>query len=232
MRLRAGGARAILNKGNEGAMQKSQRIITTALWSVLVLTMVAVVGRGMWSSGPAAREISASNDAPIGEHGLPLLFSTPEFELIDQNGKPFKSSQLKGNVWVAAFIFTKCPGACPMMTRKLATLQNAVPKQNVQIVTFSVDPKNDTPAVLKEYATRLKADESRWHLLTGEEDAIFKAAAGLNLSASPAKDGQAVQHAEQFLLVDAAGQVRGIYNSNQDDKLKELARDADRLAGS
>ena len=212
-------------------MKKSQRIITTALWSILVLTMVAVVGRGMWTSGPAARGVSASNDAPIGDHGLPLLFETPQFELIDQNARPFNSSQLNGDVWVAAFIFTKCPGACPMMTRKLATLQNAVPKENVKIVCFSVDPKNDSPEVLKEYADRLKADENRWHLLTGEQDAILAAAKGLNLSVTPAKDGKPIDHAEQFLLVDKTGQVRGVYDSKDDDDLKQLARDADKLAG-
>src|SRR5436190_4328545 len=156
-------------------MRKNQQIITTVLWSFLVLTMVAVVGRGMW----AWQDTSPP---------LPVLFTTPHFSLTDQNGKPFDSSQLKGNVWVAAFIFTRCPAACPMMTQKLAKLQKSVPAKNVKLVSFTVDPERDTPQDLKEYAARFKADESRWFLLTGSKDAIFQAAKDLNLTAIPAAE--------------------------------------------
>ncbi len=215
-------------------MQRNQKIITTVLWSFLVLTMVAVVGRGMWAGDddPVARGVQIGSDAPI-EDGLPILFSTPQFSLIDQDAKPFGSEQLKGRVWVAALIFTHCPGACPMMTKKMSALQEAVPSKNVLLVSFTVDPERDTPAVLKQYATTLaKADESRWHFLTGGKEAIFSTAAGLNLSASPANGEQAIQHAETFLLVDQNGRVRGIYDSKDDADMKRLADDAAKLAGA
>jgi protein SCO1 len=216
-------------------MGRKQKIITTLLWSVLVLTMVAVVGRGMLRSadeGPAAQRVQVSNDVPTGEDGLPVLFETPHFQLTDQDGKPFGSEQLKGQVWVAALIFTNCPGVCPSMTQKMKDLQDAVPAKNVQLVSFTVDPERDTPAVLKKYAERFKADESRWHFLTGEKDTIFSTAGGLKLSATPAKGDQPIDHAEYFLLVDGDGRVRGAYHSKDDDKLKQLARDAATLAGS
>jgi protein SCO1 len=217
-------------------MGRKQKIITTLLWSVLVLTMVAVVGRGMWRSaddgGPAAQRVTAASDAPIGHDGLDVLFDAPQFKLTDQDGKPFSSDQLKGKVWVAALIFTNCPGVCPSMTEKMKALQDAVPSKDVQLVSFTVDPERDTPEVLKQYAQRFKADQSRWHFLTGEKDTMFSTAAGLKLAASPAKDDQPIVHAEQFLLVDGDGRVRGAYHSKDDDALKQLRRDAAKLAGS
>ena len=216
-------------------MGRRQKIITTLLWGVLVLTMVAVVGRGMLRSadeGPAAQRITAGSDAPLGRDGLQVLFDAPQFTLTDQDGKPFSSEQLKGKVWVAALIFTNCPGVCPSMTDKMKALQDAVPSKDVQLVSFTVDPERDTPEVLKQYARRFKADESRWHFLTGAKDTMFSTAAGLNLAASPAQGDQPIVHAEQFLLVDADGRVRGTYHSKDDAALKQLTRDAATLAGS
>ncbi len=215
-------------------MRKNQKIITTILWSFLVLTMVAVVGRGMWAGQDDARPthtIQLGTDAPM-EDGLSVLYDAPQFALTDQDGKPFSSEQLKGQVWVAAFIFTNCPGACPMMTQKMAALQQAVPAKNVKLVSFSVDPERDTPEVLKQYAKRAAADESRWHFLTGKKEDMFAAAAGMKLSASPAQGEKPIQHAEYFLLVDSQGRIRGAYDSNRTEKLEELNRDAAKLAGS
>jgi protein SCO1/2 len=212
-------------------MRKNQKIITTVLWSFLVLTMVAVVGKGMWrgKDDPAARGVSVSTDAPT-NGGLPVLFNTPRFSLTDQDGKPFDSDQLKGQVWVAAYIFTNCPGACPMMTQKMAKLQDAVPSKDVKLVSFTVDPDRDTPEVLKQYAKRFKADESRWHFLTGDKAAILQTAAGLKLTAVPAEGDRPINHDEHFLLVDRTGHVRGVYHSKDDEAMKQLARDAEQLA--
>src|SRR5215211_5663590 len=107
-------------------MRKNQKMITTVLWGVLVLTMLAAIGLGMLRARddtPAARGVRVSSDAPAGDHGLDVLFDAPKFKLTDQDGKPFESEQLKGQVWVAALIFTNCPGVCPSMTEKMKKLQ-------------------------------------------------------------------------------------------------------------
>jgi protein SCO1/2 len=214
------------------AMRKNQKIITTILWSFLVLTMVAVVGRGMWrtDSDPAARGVSAAYEAPTGPGGLPILYDAPHFTLIDQDGKPFDSEQLKGNVWVAAFIFTNCPGVCPMMTTRMVKLQDAVPSNDVKLVSITVDPDRDKPEVLKQYAKRFKADESRWRFLTGDYAAIKQTADGMKLTIIAPKDNQAIDHDDHFLLIDRQGRVRGAYSGKDDDALNQLAKDAAKLA--
>ena len=213
-------------------MRTNQKVITTVLWSVLVLVMLGVVGMGMWKRDgrePAAQYVSVNNDAPV-EQGLPVLFDTPGFRMTDQDAKPFDSDALKGKVWVAAFVFTNCPGVCPMMTQKMAKLQAAVPSPDVKLVSISVDPERDTPEVLKQYAKRFKADESRWHFLTGDKSAMLETAKGMKLSVVPAEGDRELSHAENFLLVDREGRVRGIYDSKDDDRLKQLAHDAEALA--
>jgi protein SCO1/2 len=198
-------------------MRKNHKIITTVLWSFLVLTMVAVVGRGMW----------AWQDPP-----LPVLFQTQPFSLTDQDGKPFGSEQLKGQAWVAAVIFTNCPGACPMMSQRLSKLQEAVPAKNVKLVSFTVDPERDTPEVLRQYGVRFNADGKRWHFLTGPKETMLATARGLNLTAIPAAETRPIQHDEHFLLVDGDGRVRGIYMSRDDEDMKRLTKDAAALARS
>ena len=198
-------------------MDRTQKIITTVLWSVLVVSMLGVIGSGLL--------------ARFRQEPLPVYYDAPAFSLTDQDGKPFTRDDLKGRVWVADFIFTTCPGACPKMTMKMSGLQKAVPARDVHFVSFTVDPERDTPEVLKRYGQGYDADPNRWHFLTGEKAKLFETAAGLKLTAAPAGQfGPEIVHAEKFLLVDASGRVRGIYNSGDDQELKKLAADAALLA--
>lgn len=203
-------------------MDRKHKIITAALWGVLVVGMLGVIGTGLW--------------AKFRSEPLPVLFDAPAFSLTDQDGKPFGSEGLRGTVWVADFIFTHCPGACPVMTMKMSGLQRAVPEKDVHFVSFTVDPERDTPPVLKEYAQRFDAEPGRWHFLTGEKGALLDAAAGMKVTAAPAGQfGPDIVHSEKFLLVDGAGRVRGVYDSKDEADLKKLAADAavlaDRQAG-
>ena len=198
-------------------MDRKQRIITTVLWSVLVVAMLGVIGTGLL--------------AKFRPDPLPVYYDAPAFSLTDQDGRPFRSDDLRGKAWVADFIFTTCPGACPKMTMKMSGLQKAIPTRDVHFVSFTVDPERDTPEVLKHYAQNYDADPARWHFLTGAKPALFETAAGLKLTAAPAGQfGPEIVHAEKFLLVDGAGRVRGIYDSGDEQDLKKLAADAAALA--
>ena len=83
-------------RSNPAIMDRKQRIITTALWSVLVVAMLGVIGTGLW--------------AKFRPEPLPVFYDAPRFSLTDQHGKPFGSDDLRGKVWVADFIFTTAPG--------------------------------------------------------------------------------------------------------------------------
>ena len=206
-------------------MGRTQKIVTTGLWAIVVLAMIALVASrsvARRDAQPSSSEISATKFEP--------LFPSPAFHLTDQNGKPFKQSDLLGNVWIADFVFTHCGGPCPIMTSKLADVQKQVPRPNVKLVSFSVDPERDTPSVLKEYAKQFGADESRWTFLTGDKQKIYDTAAAMKITAVPATKDAPIIHSELFLLVNHSGDVVGVYHSNDELEIKRLIADASDLA--
>ena len=199
-------------------MRPVHKVLTMMLLGGAVLALVSVLGAGLWRRGGVR---AADKD-------LPVLGNVPAFQLHDQDDKLVTLASLRGSPWVADFIFTRCPGSCPMMTGKMAAMQQSLPPQ-VKLVSFSVDPEHDTPVVLKEYAQRFSADEKRWKFLTGEQDAIMAQARGMLLTALPATADQPIIHDGRFVLIDAQGRIRGAYQSNDPQQLADLDRDAKRL---
>lgn len=214
-----------------------QKILTTTLWGLLVLIMLSVVGAGLWRENRDRRAArSSADDAPLVTLGGttdpgPLMFEVPPFALVDQNGNPVSRDSLRGHPWVAAFIFTNCMQACPMMSMKLARLQDALAGTDVKLVSFTVDPERDTPEVLREYAARYDGDGSRWLLLSGDKQAIYDVAAAMKVGvAAPTTAGGEITHSDRFVLVDADGRVRETYRSADESALAELQHDARALA--
>jgi protein SCO1/2/putative membrane protein len=159
------------------------------------------------------------------------LFPAPAFKLTDQNGQALTNKDLKGKVWVVDFIFTRCGGACPVMTQKMIELASKVHSANARFVSISVDPAYDTPAILKEYAARQGASDPRFIFLTGDVNGIYDLAQkGFHLHAAPAHEGNPIVHDEHFLLIDGKGDVRGAYTSNDPEAMTHLAADTERLS--
>lgn len=99
----------------------------------------------------------------------------PPFSLIDRSGETITLADLRGKIWIADFIFTRCPDVCPLMSAKMAQVQSALADQpDLKLVSISVDPEYDTPAILARYATQLEADPDRWYFLTGDKKAIYR----------------------------------------------------------
>ena len=196
-------------------MGRGQKVITITLWSVLIAAMVGVVvGKLMMPRPPAGPEV---------------LYPGAEFTLTDQDNRPLSSKELRGRPYIAAFIFTTCGDVCPRMTSRMVELQPKLPPA-VQLVSFTVNPEHDTPEVLKQYAKDWKADDSRWHFLTGPSDRIYDAAAGMKIAAKPAEGTNPIIHSERLILVDAEGNVRGTYLSTEDEAVKKLIGDARAVA--
>src|SRR4051812_33142012 len=106
-------------------MSRSQKILTTALWGLLVVIMVSVIGAGWWKNEPHSSTISHVQVESAPQDGG-VLFHTPTFALVDQNNQPITDQTLRGKPWIAAFIFTSCAGPCPMMSSNMAKLQKRV----------------------------------------------------------------------------------------------------------
>jgi protein SCO1/2 len=180
------------------------------------------------------RSRRAASQAPAADKedilARPPLFAAPPFSGTDQDGKPFTSEQLKGKVWLADFIFTQCPGPCPMMTARMRRAQVAMGDADVWLISFSLDPWNDTPAALKAYTKAHGADESRWRFITADAKAIFDIARGMRMHAAPATADSGIEHDTHFVLIDRAGQVRNYYSGADEEGWRAAAADAVKLA--
>ena len=213
-------------------MGPTQKRITLALWGMVILALVGiVVGKVLLphrQPGPSVAELQEREEAA---RGTQPLFPAPELALTDQWGKPFNTSQLRGHPWIADFIFTSCGSVCPMMTSKMVEIQKSTPA-GVHLVSFTVDPTTDTPAVLTKYGETYHADFNRWHFLTGDNTQMSDAASKMRISVKPASGTHPIMHSEKFLLVDAQGNVVGVYDGTSSDDVKRLAADATMLVES
>ncbi|MES1262554.1 MAG: SCO family protein [Acidobacteriota bacterium] len=159
------------------------------------------------------------------EKPLKVLGAVPEFQLLDQKGRKFERSALDGHVWVADFVYTTCQGPCPRMTSHMRALQKAT-DASVKLISFTVDPENDTPPVLAAYAQRFSADAARWSFLTGDKETL--SSLGYNAFKLGAL-GVAMDHSTRFVLVDKKGRIRGYYGIAEGNPVAKIARDAARL---
>ncbi len=162
---------------------------------------------------------------------LPDLGIVPPFQLVSEDSKEFRSEErLKGKVWLADFIFTNCPGPCPRMTQHMRYFQTeAKDLDSVRFVSFTVDPKRDTPVVLDSYARRFNADRTRWSFLTGPPEELQRLSRDVFKLGDIAPD---FEHSTRFALVDKGGHIRAYYSTTDPafrtkllDDLKDLAKE-------
>lgn len=159
----------------------------------------------------------------------------PDFALTavtTEGTSPLDLRALRGRVWVADFVYTRCAGPCPLLTANMAALQRRLPSA-VGLLSFTVDPDHDSPEVLTVYARKFGADPQRWYFVTGEKPALlrlYRDGFQIGVAEDPAAEpGQNVSHSTKFVLLDAEGRIRGYYDGDDPASLDTLAGDASRL---
>jgi cytochrome oxidase Cu insertion factor (SCO1/SenC/PrrC family) len=157
--------------------------------------------------------------------------SVPDFQLTNQDGRPFGSAELRGKIWIADFIFTLCPGPCPMISSRMSELQKPLEKTDVHLVSVSVDPAHDTPEILRGYAEKLHAQSQRWDFLTGSKSAIYDLSRnGFKLAVSDGNsEAGTPMHSTRVILVDRRGEIRGYYDATAPDAVTKLLADTNHL---
>jgi len=223
--------------------------------AIVTLTIMGVVGivLAFREMGREARRVTAARD-------LPVLNDLLDFSFTDQQGRRVSAADLKGHVWIADFIFTRCAGPCPLMTQQMLRLQETFdpnpnmsprpappvaspspvqealdPYPYMRLVSFTVDPEFDTPAILKGYAERFKADHERWYFLTGPRKDIYDLCIKhFKLAVEDPEDPEfehLIIHSTKFVLVDAQSRIRGYYDGTDAESVERLIADAARLHG-
>jgi len=152
----------------------------------------------------------------------------PEFQLFNQEGKIVTLKDLRGNIWVAGFIFTRCGGPCPIITARMAELSKILKEKGSQakLVSITVDPDYDTPVILSRYAEGFHADPERWLFLTGQREKVEALVTGGMYQAvvHNSQSGPPI-HSTQLVLVDSHGQIRAIHDGMNPEIITQVVRD-------
>lgn len=190
----------------------------------LLVVAIAAVGSGILLPAMMCRPPD-----PVLDH----LGAVGSFALTDERNQPFNDDALRGHITLVNFIFTRCDTICPVTTMKMAGLQEKTfdIAAKVKLASFSVDPEYDTPERLAEFAQRHRADPARWRFITGKAEAMRQLVEGPFMNSMTnegirATGAPQISHSGYFALVDSKAQIRGLYDSNNIQRLDEMLRDA------
>jgi protein SCO1/2 len=134
--------------------------------------------------------------------------AVPDTPFVDQTGKPFHLSMLRGQDVVLSFIYTRCPDArmCPLISGKFAQLQRLAGTRRLHLVEVTLDPAFDRPPVLARYGRAFGADPKRWSLVVGDAEPTLNFAAQFGITAFPDPDAGII-HAENTVQIDRGGRI-------------------------
>ncbi len=168
----------------------------------------------------------------------------PNFCFINQDSDTVTQLDYRGNIYVANFFFTSCPTICPIMTYNMRVLQQKLDVYpNIKFLSHTVDPINDNPQRLKEFATQMRANLDNWDFVTGKKEELYAIASSyfVNVHADSLAPGGFL-HSEYFVLIDKQGRVRsgidskgnvvGVYDGTKDTDIKDLVNDIKVLMAS
>jgi protein SCO1/2 len=191
-------------------------------WGLLIFTLAGVSAASVW-------KLVYRNRA---EPTLPILGTVNDFTLIDQSKRAITRQDLSGQIWVADFIYTECGDQCPRLSQKMEKIQTLLPKEaRVQLLSFSVDPGHDTPAVLSHYAQRFHADPLRWRFLTGSPEKIHALAENFKLAPRDTTSRSfTMNHSTRLMVVDARSRIRGYYDGTDEAAVQRLMKDVSDLS--
>jgi len=172
--------------------------------------------------------------AHTSEHETTIASSHTIETLVDQHGNAFSMELLEGKTVLLNFIFTQCPGPCPVQTVQLQSLQDQLStteKSSIQLLSISVDPNNDTPERLVEFARKRQVSFDNWSFVTGPAEKVDELIASFGAEVSRAADST-LEHSLTLYLVGVDGELWQSYSSLVIDRMLLDMRTANRLGAN
>lgn len=161
-----------------------------------------------------------------------VYHTIPDFKFVNQEGDTVSAQNFNDKIYVADFFFTTCPTICPVMKKQMKKVYEKFKGENeVAILSHTIDPDHDTPAVLKEYAKDLGVSGTQWMFVTGNREKIYEIGEKQYLvvaGADSTAPGGYI-HSGAFVLVDKQKRVRGMYNGTDEAGTQRLIADIERL---
>ena len=161
-----------------------------------------------------------------------IYHQIPNFEFINQDSSKITQQDYEGKIYVADFFFTTCPTICPKMkTQMLRIYEKFKDNPKVGILSHTIDPRHDTPAVLREFMNNLNIKSKMWQMVTGDKAKIYEIGQKsymVSATDDPTQPGGIV-HSGAFVLVDKNRHIRGIYDGTEPKKVDKLMKDMEVL---
>ncbi len=175
-------------------------LFPVAFWLVLI------TGKNHFRTLPYFGPVTISAGGDTSYHKL------GSFSLVNQEGRTVTDKDLEGKMIVANFFFSTCKTVCPDMTSQMARLQSKTGSdKDVQLLSITIDPENDSVPVLASYAKAAGADNSRWWFLTGDKDSIYELAReGFLVSAAKVEGADDFFHSQDLILLDKQRRIRAM----------------------
>ena len=168
-----------------------------------------------------------------GKEQIDTIYHTiSPFSFVNQDNKTVTEADFKDKIYVVDFFFTSCPTICPKMKQQLLRVYEKFEKNdNVLILSHSIDTKNDTVAVLKDYAARLKVKSPKWQFVTGKKEDIYKMAQNYLAAAQEDKEAEGgYTHSGYLALIDKQKRIRGLYDGTKPESIDKLLLDIEKLS--
>jgi protein SCO1/2 len=201
----------------------SQRHARGLLWGVFGVALAVVIGAGVIGLQQAPRQAMDDDLRPFG--------TVPEFALRERSDRLLTRDDLRGKVWIVDFIFTRCVEECPLVSARMARLQEALAAEtDLRLVSITVDPEHDTPEVLSRYAENFGAHPERWLFLTGDKATIYRLAReGFRLGVVDPHEAQQSSVVPRFLPVLQPTTAWAHHGSHAPDQTRQAILHSARL---
>lgn len=144
-----------------------------------------------------------------------VVMDVPEFEFANQDNQIITPKELLGKVYVVEFFFTNCPTICPVMNQNLIKVESEINSPDFGIISITIDPKRDTPEVLKEHKQHLGIHNPNWHFLSADRESIYSVSKKFNIfMGKDESSAEGLEHSGKMALVDKNGKIRSRYNAS------------------
>ncbi len=197
------------------------------------LFLISFIISGLLACGPntSIHKLPILGERDVSPSGDTIYPTIPEFRFVDQDSQIITNATFAGKAYVADFFFIHCPTICPKVKKNgLRIYEKYKNDDRLLMLSHSIDVYNDTVAALRRHARKLGIDAKKWHLVTGDHDALYGIADDYFSVATEDPDSPGgFDHSGRIILVDKDRHVRAFCDGTKAEEVDRFMHEIDDL---